>query len=472
MADEDTAPAPMATEEQPTEEQPTDPDTSPPEEWGQDISPNGDGQVFKKILKEGEGDESPMKGNEVYVHYTGRLLDGTVFDSSVDRKEIFNFKLGQGSVIKGWDVGVATMKKGEKCLLTCKPDFAYGKSGAGDNIPPDSTLQFEVELFHWDGEDVTGDEGVVMFTLKEGTGYRTPTDGSTVKVHIKGMYESKIIEDRDVEFDLGEGSESSIIEGIEKALAKMKEKEECRLVIQPGYAYGASGNETNGVPPNAVVTYWVTLDSFIKAKSSYEYDDVKDRITDSTALKEKGSKYFKESKFPLALKLYERGLGLVDKTDDGEATKEIRLILLLNAALCQIKLNLEIEARDNCDKVIEEDPSNVKAHFRRGQSYQLMQDYDEALKCFQEVVKLDAKNRSAVQQAQVCRQKIRQQLEKDKKMYASMFKGTLSTEDDEKKDDEKKKMENGDVKEDSSPVKDTIAQAVEEEEKESAPVEA
>ena len=98
MADEDTAPAPMATEEQPTEEQPTDPDTSPPEEWGQDISPNGDGQVFKKILKEGEGDESPMKGNEVYVHYTGRLLDGTVFDSSVDRKEIFNFKLGQGSV--------------------------------------------------------------------------------------------------------------------------------------------------------------------------------------------------------------------------------------------------------------------------------------------------------------------------------------------------------------------------------------
>ena len=72
------------------------------------------------------------------------------------------------------------MRKGEKCLLTCKPDYAYGKAGAGDNIPPDSTLQFEVELFYWEGEDVTGDKGVIMYALKEGTGYRKPTEGSTV----------------------------------------------------------------------------------------------------------------------------------------------------------------------------------------------------------------------------------------------------------------------------------------------------
>lgn len=78
---------------------------------------------------------------------------------------------------------------------------------------------------------------------------------------------------------------------------------------------------------------------------------MKDRITDSTALKEKGSKYFKESKFSLALKLYQRGLGLVEKSNDGEETKEIRLVLLLNTALCQIKLNLGTEAKENCDKV-------------------------------------------------------------------------------------------------------------------------
>lgn len=67
-------------------------------EWGEDISPEGDGQLFKKILQEGEGDELPQKGNEVSVHYTGRLLDGTIFDSSVERNELFHFKLGQGAV--------------------------------------------------------------------------------------------------------------------------------------------------------------------------------------------------------------------------------------------------------------------------------------------------------------------------------------------------------------------------------------
>lgn len=95
MADEET---PIATEEQKSTEEETPTEAPPPEEWGEDISPDGDGQVFKKILKEGEGEERPMKGNEVYVHYTGRLLDGTVFDSSVDRNELFNFKLGQGKV--------------------------------------------------------------------------------------------------------------------------------------------------------------------------------------------------------------------------------------------------------------------------------------------------------------------------------------------------------------------------------------
>ena len=87
----------MADEQEPT---PT-PDTavsSPPEEWGEDISPDKDGKVFKKILVEGSGGEGPGQGDEVSVHYTGRLLDGTVFDSSVERNEQFKFKLGEGKV--------------------------------------------------------------------------------------------------------------------------------------------------------------------------------------------------------------------------------------------------------------------------------------------------------------------------------------------------------------------------------------
>jgi FKBP-type peptidyl-prolyl cis-trans isomerase len=96
-------------------------------------------------LAEGSG-PAAKAGDTVEVHYTGRLTDGTKFDSSVDRGTPFSFKLGAGRVIKGWDEGVAGMKAGGKRKLTIPADLAYGKRGAGGVIPPDAELVFEVEL--------------------------------------------------------------------------------------------------------------------------------------------------------------------------------------------------------------------------------------------------------------------------------------------------------------------------------------
>lgn len=98
-----------------------------------------------EVLKEGDGAVAEA-GQSVSVHYTGWLLDGTKFDSSVDRGTPFEFPLGAGRVIQGWDKGVQGMKIGEKRKLTIPPEMGYGARGAGAVIPPNSILVFEVEL--------------------------------------------------------------------------------------------------------------------------------------------------------------------------------------------------------------------------------------------------------------------------------------------------------------------------------------
>jgi FKBP-type peptidyl-prolyl cis-trans isomerase len=116
-----------------------------------------------RILKNGYG-RAAEAGDLAEVHYTGWLYDetapdkrGAKFDSSVDRGERFQFPLGEGRVIKGWDQGVVGMLIGEKRELTIAPEMAYGDRGAGNVIPPGATLVFDVELFRLEGPADTAD---------------------------------------------------------------------------------------------------------------------------------------------------------------------------------------------------------------------------------------------------------------------------------------------------------------------------
>jgi len=98
-----------------------------------------------KDLVVGTG-EAARSGATAVVHYTGWLLDGTKFDSSLDRGVPFEFVIGRGQVISGWDEGVGSMNVGGKRELIIPPDLGYGDRGAGGAIPPGATLRFEVEL--------------------------------------------------------------------------------------------------------------------------------------------------------------------------------------------------------------------------------------------------------------------------------------------------------------------------------------
>ena len=102
------------------------------------------GLIYEDVVI-GDGEEAAA-GHQVSVHYTGWLTDGTKFDSSKDRNDPFQFGLGAGMVIRGWDEGVQGMKVGGTRKLTIPPQLGYGARGAGGVIPPNATLVFEVEL--------------------------------------------------------------------------------------------------------------------------------------------------------------------------------------------------------------------------------------------------------------------------------------------------------------------------------------
>ena len=101
--------------------------------------------IRKMIQKAGDGKTFPTRGQQVMVHYTGKLLNGKQFDSSHGRQP-FTFPLGMGKVIRGWDEGVATMCLGETAVFQFAPEYGYGARGAPPDIPPNATLLFQVEL--------------------------------------------------------------------------------------------------------------------------------------------------------------------------------------------------------------------------------------------------------------------------------------------------------------------------------------
>lgn len=229
------------------------------------------------MTKKGDGIK-PKKGDKVVVHYTGKLTDGSVFDSSVERGKPFSFKLGAGQVIKGWDEGIALLQVGGKATFTIPPELGYGKRGSPPVIPADATLIFDVELmdvvekvapkpkvvpipFDVEGkETVTTKSGLQYIMVKEGMGVQ-PESGKQVFVHYTGYLDDGSIFDSSIErgqplpFKLGAGQ---VIKGWDEGVALLKVGGKARLIIPSGLAYGERGHP-GLIPPNATLTFDVEL---------------------------------------------------------------------------------------------------------------------------------------------------------------------------------------------------------------------
>jgi len=245
-------------------------------EWRKVIS-NMNSQTIKtnsgleyKDVTLGDG-EQPKKGDKVVVHYTGTLEDGTKFDSSKDRGKPFEFNIGVGQVIRGWDEGVITMRPGGNRTLIIPSNLAYGDRGAGKLIPPGATLIFEVELievkkkfidsdYSLPGTEIKTESGLLMIEHVEGNGVK-PKTGQAVSVHYTGLladgtqFDSSHDRGQPIRFNLGEGR---VIKGWDEAILDMSIGSKRTLIIPPDLGYGERG-AGGAIPPNATLIFEVEL---------------------------------------------------------------------------------------------------------------------------------------------------------------------------------------------------------------------
>ncbi|VDO36702.1 unnamed protein product [Haemonchus placei] len=425
-----------------------------------DITPNKDGGILKTIKKEGTGSAKPTPGTTVKVHYVGTLENGETFDSSRERGTEFEFLLSRGQVIRGWDIGVATMKKGEIADFKIRSDYGYGESGSMPKIPPNATLNFEVELIDWSAEDISPnrDGTILRSVIVEGEKLANPSETSPVDVHAVGSYEGRVFYDKEVTFVLGEGSEVGLPEGVDRALRRFCRGEKSTIRLSgTKNTYGSNPPPEYNLPPNATIEFTIFLKSFEKVPALWEMTAEK-KLEEATLAKERGTAFLKQNKLKLAYNKYKRIEDILEfeKSMDPEQKKtrddlmlaaylnlsltaskmgemldcikycdktrdDLMLAAYLNLSLTASKMGEMLDCIKYCDKALELSPSNVKALYRKAGARAALSDFDEAKKMYERILEVDPENKAAAQQILVVRQMMKEQLERDKKRYKNLF---------------------------------------------------
>lgn len=227
-----------------------------------------------KVIHEGTGQRA-KNDDLVLVHYTGKLTNDTVFDSSVPRNQPFKFKLGTGQVIKGWDEGIALLNVGDKAILTIPPDLGYGARATG-KIPANAILIFEVELLNIIERpkpfDITGKDTVttttgLQYIMVNKTAGAQAAAGKNVSVHYTGfladgsIFDSSVERGEPISFPLGQ---KRVIPGWDEGIALLKVGEKARFIIPYHLGYGENGYPPI-IPAKATLIFDVELMDVIDA---------------------------------------------------------------------------------------------------------------------------------------------------------------------------------------------------------------
>jgi len=385
------------------------------------------GGLKKLVLKDGDSD-TPGEGEKVSCHYSGFLrTTGEMFDSSRERDEQFKFEIGKGSVIKGWDVGIATMQIGERAILRCSADFAYGEKGSPPKIPGDATLDFVVQLKDiqqfepiWDTEDAK--DSISKKTIKEVDGWETAKKLWVVTVTYTGREndengriwcsgkDEKVKIPFDLEFERkGVIPEYDQPRGFFICLKNTKEGETNYFKLESNdfYTFGSTGSEKFGIAPNTALFYEMTITAFEKFNMSSWQLEPDEKIPKAKELKDIANDYFRRRKLAVAKEVYKEILSITTdiKDNDDEQINMISLACYSNSALVETQLNNFTEASEQIEKGLAIDPKHEKLryrkallHFKRGEYNLASESLEELSKEFPEnkgIKALAAKNMRA-----------------------------------------------------------------------------